>query len=280
MRNLFSTTWLRRCLSWLPAALLAAPAFGQVDTYQFTPSVGTFVPLPANATNVPVILADDAVSTGLPIGFSFVFDGAASTQTWAGSNGWVSFNPASESVTFGPLYTNLLDDVTNGDLKPLAAAYWDDLDGRDPSARASYLTTGTAPNRVFTMEWLNWKRFAGTGINLSFQIKLYETSNRLEFIYRPESTPISGASASIGLAGAVAGTNTSFLSLDAASVSPVASSTVETTSISTVPAAGQVYAFAPAPPAACPTPRGLQATPTSATAAALSWTVAAGTGPY
>ncbi len=280
MRNFFSTSGLRRGLSWLPAVLLAAPAFAQVDTYSFTPSVSTFAPLPATATDVPAVLADDAVSGALPIGFSFVFDGAVSTQTWAGSNGWVSFNPASAAVTFGPLYNNLLDDITNGDLKPLAAAYWDDLDGRDPGARASYLTTGTAPNRVFTMEWLNWKRFGGTGVGLSFQIKLYETSNRVEFVYRPASAPLSNASASIGLAGAVAAGSTTFLSLDSPGTSPVASSTVETTTISAVPAAGQVYAFAPAAPAACPTPRGLRATPTSATAATLTWTVASGTGPF
>ena len=280
MTNSLLLRRLRRSLCGLLAALLALPALAQVDAYQFASSTGTFTPLPATATDVPVILDDDKVSAALPIGFPFVYDGASYLRTWANSNGWVSFNPTSATVTGLPTYNNLLNATANGGIKPLAAAYWDDLDGSDPAARASYLTTGTAPNRVFTMEWLNWQRLGSTGPNLSFQVKLYETSNRVEFIYRPESTPPSGISASVGLAGDVVGGRTTFLSLSAASASPTVSSSVETTTISTVPAAGQVYAFIPPVPTACPTPRGLTGRATTATSATLSWTVAAGTGPF
>ncbi len=47
--------------------------------------------------------------------------------------------------------------------------------------------TGTAPNRVFTLQWRRAGRFSNTanGLNdfLNFQIKLYETSNVVEVIY-------------------------------------------------------------------------------------------------
>ncbi len=277
MSNLLLSSWLRRSLSWLPAVLLALPALAQVDTYQFTPSVGTFVPLPATATTVPNILADDQVSGVLPLGFSFVYDGTAFTSFLVSSNGFISFNPAS-----GNALTNSLGTNASGTEKPLIAPFWEDLDGREPTARASYQTTGTAPNQVFTFEWLNWKRFGnGTGPSFSLQAKLYEGSGRVEFVYRRETGALSGTNASIGLAGAVVGTTPSdFLSLSDAGAAPTASGTVETNSIATSPATGQVYSFLPPAPSACPTPRGLTGVATAATSATLSWSVAAGTGPY
>lgn len=51
----------------------------------------------------------------------------------------------------------------------------------------SYVTTGTAPNRVFTMQWKRLARFSndGTGQDdfTNAQIKLYETTNVVEIVY-------------------------------------------------------------------------------------------------
>lgn len=51
----------------------------------------------------------------------------------------------------------------------------------------SYVATGTAPNRVFTMQWKRQSRYSnnGTGIDdyINVQIKLYETTNVVELIY-------------------------------------------------------------------------------------------------
>ena len=53
--------------------------------------------------------------------------------------------------------------------------------------RISYLTTGTAPNRVFTLQFRQLGRYNydGTGKNdyVNAQIKLYETSNAVEVVY-------------------------------------------------------------------------------------------------
>ena len=276
MSNFLPLPWLRRGLSWLPAVLLALPALAQVDTYQFAPSTGAFAPLPAVATDVPVLLADDQVSGVLPLGFSFVYDGTAYTTFLASSNGFLSFNAAS-----GYNLTNTLSTASANTEKPLVAPLWDDLDGREPTARASYQTTGAAPNQVFTFEWLNWKRYFNTGAGFSMQVKLYQGSGRIEFVYRHEAGTVTGASASIGLAGPVTGTTPSdFLSLNSSGAAPIASGTSETSSLADSPATGQIYTFLPPTPSACPTPRGLTGVGTSATSASLSWTVAAGTGPF
>ena len=243
-----------------------------VDTYTFAPSTSPFVPLPATATAVSSIQADDALSASLPLGFSFIFDGTPFTSCSVSSNGWLSFNPAAAG-------NSLTNDLATGTAseRPRVAPFWDDLNGSTGSA--SYLTTGTAPNRVFTFEWLNWYRYTNTGPSFSMQVQLLEGSNVVRFVYRQEANPLSGASVSIGLSGVGSGLN-SFLSLSDATASPTASTSTETNSVSTLPATNQCYTFTPPPPAACPTPRNLAATALTATSSQVSWTVLTGSGPF
>ncbi|OON70499.1 hypothetical protein B0919_00245 [Hymenobacter sp. CRA2] len=244
----------------------------QVDTYTLTPSQGTYVPL-SGGTPLADIQDDDEVSAPIQLGFTFVFDGTPYTQASISSNGWLSFATAPSSSYLG----NDLDNV-DADARPLVAPLWDDMDG--DSGTASYTTTGTAPNRVFTMEWKNWKwRYTAAAPVISFQVKLYETSNRVEFIYQQEAGAPATPSASIGLTGTGSGVG-SFLSLSNASSAPTTSSTTETTTIATKPATGQVYAFVPAPPAACPAPRNLTVSGISSNTATINWTVVGGGGTF
>lgn len=246
-------------------------AHAQVSAYAFSAVAGTFVPLPTTATAVPTILADDVPSGILPLGFAFVFDGTSYTDVKASSNGFLSFNPAAG----GNLSNNLSGPTAATNEKPLIAALWDDLYGRPAVATASYLTTGTAPNRVFTMEWLNWSwYYTSTVANLSFQIKLYEGSNRIELAYRQEANaPTGGLSASIGLASGTGGAGCpgEYLSLSDASAAPTASSTVETNTINVRPATGQVYRFSPPTTTGCPAPRCVAITNITGTSAQLTF---------
>ena len=241
----------------LGAALLLGTGYAQaqVGAYSFAASTGTYAPLPATATDVAAVQADDAVSGLLPLGFSFVYEGNTYLNAVVSSNGFLSFNSASGSSLSNSL-------ATAGSEKPLVAPFWDDLDGRDPTARASYQTTGVAPNRVFTFEWLNWFRYNNTsGPSFSMQVRLLEGSNRVEFVYRREAGTVVGASASVGLAGVDAGgLPPEFLSLDATTAAPTASSATETSTIADVPATGQVYTFTPGVATGCQAPRSLTAT--------------------
>ena len=114
-------------------------------------------------------------------------------------------------------------------------------------------TTGTAPNRVFTFQWLNWGvGFAPTTpASLSFQVKLYETTNVIQFVYRQETGAFTSSSASIGISGgtAAAGGRANFISLVDASANPTtvnnATTTTSVTAINARPATGQVYTFTP-----------------------------------
>ena len=274
----FLPIWRATTQWWLSALLLVlgtVSAQAQVDTYLFATSSGTFTPI-TGGTNAG-LLADDALSSAIPLGFTFQFDGVSYTSAIASSNGYLSFGTSPTS--FG--YNNTLATTDASGDKPLLAPFWDDLTGGSAgSPAASYLTTGTAPNRVFTFQWLNWTTLSDTGPTMSFQVKLFETTNVIQFVYRPEANPLTFASASIGLAGSVVGSTPSdFLSVSAPTATATVSSTTENDNIGAVPPAGQIYSFTPAPPAACATPRNLAATVTPTTAV-LRWTVNGGTGPF
>lgn len=206
-----------------------------VPAYIFTPSVGVFTPL-VGGTQLNSIEGDDVLSSVIPIGFNFYHAGIAFNELKASSNGFITFNA---NAIFSDNTNNLFN---NQILRPLIAPLWDDLDGS--SGQASYATTGTAPNRVFTIEWLNWEWDWTSNANISFQLKLYETTNLIEFVYSDPGGVLNSPSASIGMAFVNTGAG-NFVSLNNASAAPAVSTAVETANINTKPANGQVYSFNP-----------------------------------
>ena len=140
----------------------------------------------------------------------------------------------------------------------------------------NYKLTGTAPNRVLTVEWkeMEW-RFTATTWALSFQVKLYETSNRIEFIYTRNGgagANLDTPDASIGITGSTTG---QFYSLDATSATPNASSVTETTNLNSKPNNGQVYRWDNSSTFCTGTPTGgtSSASPASTTCSALTTTL-------
>ncbi|MGC9362621.1 MAG: choice-of-anchor J domain-containing protein, partial [Candidatus Syntrophosphaera sp.] len=66
----------------------------------------------------------------------------------------------------------------------IVAALNRDLKSRD-NGELMYLLSGTAPNRVFTIQWKNYRRIPTSATNdiLNFQIQLHEGSNEVVFAY-------------------------------------------------------------------------------------------------
>jgi hypothetical protein len=212
------------------------------NTYQFSALSGTFTEI--TGTAITGISVDDGTSAALPIGFTFNYCGTDYTQVKVCSNGWVTFNTAVTTTT----WTN---DLTNvGNIKPALMPLFDDLAGWGTGAAPSYTTTGTAPNRIFTIQlknW-NWRMSSGSAPNLAIQVKLYETTNVIEYIYRQETAVGDGTSygATIGIADNNA--TVGYLVLNNSTASPTVSSTTLTTNITARPATGQIYRFKPMPP--------------------------------
>ncbi len=218
---------------FLLAALLSVTGYAQTTAaaYNFTATTGTYSSISATGTaTTSTFLGDDRNQSGIAIGFNFVFCGTTYTQLSACSNGWLCLNNSTSTAL-----TNSAANVVGAGM---LMVYWDDLNGSGNNAY--YQTTGTAPNRVFTFEWKNWGTWTGSG-NANMQVKLYETTNAVEFIYG--SSTYASHSATIG----IANSTTDYQTLPNVSATPTPSSTTFTTNLATSPANGQIYRWFPCP---------------------------------
>ncbi|MBF9142772.1 beta strand repeat-containing protein [Hymenobacter properus] len=240
--------WARTRRNWARAvAALALPLLGMasaqaqsVANYTFAASTGTFTPL-SGGTVATASSTDDGVTAVQPIGFTFIYNGLAYTTFSASTNGFLGLG--------GQVTSNAGNNLSTGTgVRPFIAPLWDDLQ-LTTASDISYATTGTAGSRVLTVEWLNEKwNYQATAAVVSFQAKLYEADGHIEFVYRSEAGTYNAGStggASVGITGVGTGAG-NFLSLSDLVAAPTASSTTETTAITTKPATGQVYTFTPA----------------------------------
>lgn len=232
--NVIPPTATLNCLDTLPIEVVETIL---AKNYGFNAHGGVFNLL-TGATSVPSIQTDDAVSSAIPIGFNFKFEGNTYSNVYASSNGWLSFNSQAGTATPAQQRENENYATTPASMLPLIAPLWDNLNGNTGTAK--YLTTGSAPNRVFTFEWNLWKwDFTSPDSVISFQVKLYETLDSIAFIYQPGPTKQNAPSASIGLMTS----STNFKMLDGTGPAPNASSTTFTTNLLLKPANGQVFKF-------------------------------------
>ncbi len=234
-------------------AFISKNLFPQIG-YNLTSVGGAFV---SNAT--PIVLhgagIDDALSAATAIGFTFQYGCVNYTQFKASSNGWLTLNTAVAG-------SNTNNNLATSTDRPIIAPLWDDL-ATGSAGNVNYKLTGVVGSRILTIEWkeMEWN-YTATTWGLSFQVKLYETSNRIEFIYSRNGTAtanVVSASASIGLGGPTSG---DYYSLNGTGVAPTASKVLETTSLSTKPATGQIYRWDPIICSGAPTAGTASASPT------------------
>lgn len=234
------------------------PAAQSITNYNFISSNGSFTALTGGNTTTWTGNTDDAVSGLIPIGFDFWYMGVRYTNIGASTNGWLTLG----TVLSDYLYTNSL--TSGGTPRPVIAPLWDDLD-IVANNNVTYKTTGTPGNQVFTLQYLNVKwNYQALGSVCSFQVKLYESTGKIEFIYRSEVFPANAASASIGITAVATGSG-NFLSVN--NNGNNVSSTSEA-NITSKRATGKTYDFTPPVPTA---PLSLTFSDISNTAMTLNW---------
>lgn len=218
------------------------------------------------------------VST-LPIGsipFPFYFDNVQYNTVSVSANGFLTF-------TLAPSATNVNPIGSTAGYSGAVSAFGRDLIGNfrrqnlsDPDTIASmrYGVTGTSPNRMFIVEWVNFRptQVAPTGLgpNMSFQIRLLECSNSIEVVYGnfTGGTWVNGA-AQVGLRFS---NNSQFYNRMLASGQPWTSTNRGTANNSGcsytntgLPSSGLVFRFVPKPVL------GLGVSDLTATSARLQW---------
>lgn len=198
---------------------------------------------------------DAAVSGPAAIGFPFIFDGVSYTTFSVNTNGLVMLGGSNTNS-----YANDLATVP----VPAIATWWDHqhmYDGggaaagcpMSPVIGVSYIVTGTAPNRVLSVEFSTqvydnnnsaWWAGCGSPMN-TYQVRMYERSNRIEMHYKTlwasSGQPTSG---SIGLSAAPG----NFISVTPNGGTATTSSAVANNVIAqhvTPVSGGTVYTFTP-----------------------------------
>ena len=190
---------LKKASRWLPVALLPFAAHAQ---FAYVPAnavnaAGTYTDLAATGTVITTTSTDDANSAAQAIGFTFTYNGTAFNQFVLSTNGLIKLGATAPSAA-NLFYCNVsnctnIDPVSSNDPADvnLLMPFNMDLEASaagTPEYRVA--TTGTAPNRVATIQWKNVRDKADAGSagstqygNMQFQVKLYETTNNIEFVY-------------------------------------------------------------------------------------------------
>lgn len=144
-------------------------------------AAGTYTDLGTNGDEITTISGsyDDANSLPQNIGFSFVFNGISFTQFVLNSNGVIKLGNIAPSI-------DIYDALAAPEENLIYPFNLDLVEGTLPEYRL--YTSGSAPNRVCTIQFKNLKEYQSSPSaeqfsSLNFQIKLYETSNDIEFVY-------------------------------------------------------------------------------------------------
>ena len=187
MKNISISSLLFKCiLTFFLLAYMGIRLSAQTITnYAFAASTGTFTALstPINPTLTSGDV-DDGWFNGIPIGFDFWYMGVHYTTVSASTNGWISLGANITNAQFTPGLTS------NGNPRPVIAPLWDDL-SIVATTNVSYQTTGAAGSRIFTLQYLNIKwDLSAAGAVSSFQVKLYESTGKVEFVYRSDATAV------------------------------------------------------------------------------------------
>lgn len=253
------------------ALLWPAKNFAQVTLYSYSTQLGTYTPITGTAATVSNL--DEGVTALLPIGFSFWYDGATYTNLSASTNGSVKLGGVMSTAS-NTYYKNLGYSTE----RPMIAPLVDDL-ALTATDGIRYETSGTAPNRVFTLQWsgVKWGKGAANA-GIEFQVKLYETSNRIEFVYNQLAGSLSYAYATIGITTQATSDN-SYASVVSVASTPTVSYFTPTSGNNGKPATGRVVTFTP--PVLCSTPPdgGAALASTVSTCAGINFTLSVNTTP-
>ncbi|MCX6319656.1 MAG: hypothetical protein NTW29_20425 [Bacteroidetes bacterium] len=282
---------MRKLSFLLLFAAISSAAFAQSSAnYAFSTTTtgslaldqnGNTVDMSTGTTQVSGPSVDQGVNaTAIAIGFDFWLMGNRYSQFNVTTNGLVSLSSTGTSAGSGTYV------VSGGTVTtPIISAFAADL-GTGTAGKTHYKIVGTAPNRCLVIEFNNmnllWtSSFTNDG---TYQVRLYESSGVIEFVYGTMSITSTGSASDATVAIGFA-TNTTANNLAYVTSSTNASATTSPFTDNPTYAAGpianlnsaadgsrRIYKYTPTVPAA---PTGLNFTAVGTGGMTLNWTDAA-----
>jgi len=251
---------MKKLLLVLMLATLACIIFAQVSDYTFGYSAGTYTEITGGtvlgtaevgATGVPAL--DNVFYTGTPIPFLFGVNGRQYNQVAVSSNGYLIFGGTTifaESSQISSTYA----------AEAVVVILGRDLQGNVVTAgnlgEMRYQTLGTAPTRVFVVQWKNFIRYSSGGNteNYNFQVELHEGSNVIKYVYGPMTVLATSITCQVGMRGT---TNADYLARTtttdwAATTAGGTNAATMALSSTIYPSNGTTYTFTPPAPTTFP----------------------------
>jgi len=250
---------------------------------------GTLTNMATGTTTLVAANLDDTASALTSIGFDFYFQGVRYTQFGVNDNGNIRLGAASQTSTpYQPLAQAGI---------PIITAYGADQ-RTHLTGKVHFKVIGAAPNRTLVIEWLNSQANfnAGGTADLTYQVRLNETTGIIEFVYGVMTMSVAGAASAdsndpqigfssnstAGNVGSVTAPQTGAPppSYNGASATPTNNLYVAgaiTTLSNAVDGSRTIFTFTPPVP---PSPAGAGISPITATSLTLNWADVAGETQY
>ena len=259
--NFIGFVFIQRLAPLLFALFSCWQISAQVSSYAFSQTAGTYTEI-TGGTVLGTPTNDDTSFNAIAIGFDFVFNGVSYTQISVQSNGFIAF---------GATISSSYNSISTGTSNNVIAALNRDLQGNEVSGELSHQLSGTAPNRVLTVQWKSYRSYLAAGDVYNFQIKLYETTNVIDVVYGSFTQNATNRTVEVGLRGAANTaynnrTTTTDWSATTAGIANNASCTL-TTLIK--PSTGLTFTWTPP---TCPGSTGLVTTNITTSTATITWT--------
>ncbi len=226
--------------------------FGQVSSYTFASSSGTYTPLSGGTALVPP--GSGISGTGwssqnfnIVLPFVFFYNGIGYSDVYVNSNGFLTFGKSALASNGRP---SIVNDGQSGSICGFAASngygYTGSASGRiwlgtlldfSNSNPIQYATIGSAPNRVFVVQWTDceganayYPTSGGASESVTFQIRLSETTNTIDIVYNSSTTSFDRAGVTNGttlypLVGLCGASTADYILLTGTSFSSVTTST-------------------------------------------------------
>jgi hypothetical protein len=230
-------------LSFVFSLLRVESGWGQVSLYSYENTSGVYTSVTGSSILGDV---DDGNSSVSSIGFTFVFNGSNFTQFVANSNGHIVLG-AGTPVSYTPIST-----TTN--INAISAVA---RDGKSTGG-VVYSLSGTAPNRICIIQYTNFDLvYSATAARVSFQIRLYETTNVIEIIYNNAAGNTTTRACEIGIRGGSGASDFKNCSGSIAQWNGLLAGTASTNTVSwgssqnatrSMPSNGRILRWTPPPP--------------------------------
>jgi hypothetical protein len=237
---------------------------------------GNAIDMSVGATSLVATGVDSGASAVTNIGFNFTFMSTIYSQFSASSNGVMQLGSTAVSTTTttssggttaAPKFSALGSDAITASL----------ADGGGVTSKV----VGTAPNRCLIVQWVSYSYWSNTASPATFQVRLYETSGVVEYVYG--AMPVGAGAAFSYATGFSVGTLANQLACITTSTNTLSTSTFTTNTYSagtnianlhsTANGSRTTYKFTPPVPASGPSNLILSNATTNTMT--LDWTAAA-----